>query len=270
MTSGLDWPVSVSWEPSISDYVVHLRAAGRSPGTIRLHRHYLRHFAGYSPTPRSMTIEALEAAVAVPHWSPETRKSASSVARSFFTWAARTGRVPVNVAAPLPVVKVPPGVPRPAPAAVVEVGEVAADPRVVLMVLLGAYAGLRAGEISRVHSTDWDGDGLTVHGKGGRVRWVPVVHPGLRDALDVADGWVFPGQVDGHLAPGTVTKLVAAALPAGWTAHTLRHRFGTEAHNGTGDLFAVMRLLGHSKPETTLRYVRTGQGALRAAVRAAA
>lgn len=66
----------------------------------------------------------------------------------------------------------------------------------------------------------------------------------------------FPGADHGHLSPHRVGDLVAAALPGGWTCHTLRHRFATRSYTASGgDLLAVQRLLGHAKPETTQRYV---------------
>ena len=46
----------------------------------------------------------------------------------------------------------------------------------------------------------------------------------------------------------------------------LRHRFATQAYNGTHDLRAVQQLLGHSRPETTARYTLTDDDALTAAV----
>ncbi|HET6299160.1 MAG TPA: site-specific integrase, partial [Kribbella sp.] len=51
-----------------------------------------------------------------------------------------------------------------------------------------------------------------------------------------------------------------------WTGHSLRHRFASAAYAVDRDLRAVQELLGHSKPETTARYVATPDGALRAAV----
>jgi integrase len=66
-----------------------------------------------------------------------------------------------------------------------------------------------------------------------------------------------------------VSKLLSRALPPGWTGHTLRHRLATAAYGGTRDLLAVSALLGHSRPETTQRYVRLPDDAIRAAVAAA-
>ena len=85
-----------------------------------------------------------------------------------------------------------------------------------------------------------------------------------------AGGWAFPGQDSGHLSPPWVGKLAGRLLPAGWTLHTLRHRFASRAYAGTGDLIAVQQLLGHASVATTQRYVQPPQDSLRRAVHAAA
>lgn len=139
------------------------------------------------------------------------------------------------------------------------------------MALLARHAGLRAGEISRVHARDVLGDLLRVHGKGRRERVVPIVHGELLRRLQALDGWAFPNPRTGQpLTPGTVSRLLSEALPAGWTAHTLRHAYATTAYDGTGDLLALAELLGHSQVTTTQVYVKVSARKLRAAARAAA
>lgn len=116
------------------------------------------------------------------------------------------------------------------------------------MIGLAAFAGLRCAEIARVHGQDLAGDVLRVHGKGGKVRDVPVL-PRLLDRLQAVEGWAFPNGHGSHLTPGHVSRLLSRALPEGWTGHTLRHRLATAAYAGTRDLLAVSALLGHSRPE---------------------
>ena len=92
-----------------------------------------------------------------------------------------------------------------------------------------------------------------------RKAWVGQVEPeGDVDPVPgaaAAGGWLFPGQVDGHLSPDYVGTLLRRLLGRGYSAHTLRHRFASRAYAGTRDLLAVQNLLGHSKPETTQRYI---------------
>lgn len=262
--------LSNTWAVTVPVYVTYLHAANRSTGTIRLHRHYLRHLATTVPRPWSATTEQLTAALAVPGWSAETRKSARSVVVSFYRWGHGTGRVTPDPSRGLPAISVPQGEPRPAPEAVLERALRRADDRERVMLLLAAYAGLRCAEVARCHRDDLVDGLLRVTGKGGKVRTVPVLHPDLVAAFTRADGYLFPGRCEGHLAPATVSVLLSEVLPDGWTGHTLRHRFGTRAYAGTRDLLAVGRALGHSRPETTQRYVQMPADALWAVVRAAA
>lgn len=72
------------------------------------------------------------------------------------------------------------------------------------------------------------------------------------------------------LSPAYVSKLISRALPAGVTAHMLRHRFASAAYRGERDIRTVQELLGHSNVATTQVYTAVPDGALRAAVEAAA
>jgi integrase/recombinase XerC len=263
-----------SWTDAISAYVMMMAAAGRSSGTVRLHRHYLRRLQAHHPGgPWSVTVAVLEAFLSPAHWRPETRKSARTTVRAFYRWAHGRGFLADDPGSYLPTVKVPAGRPRPCPEHLVA-QLVRDDTRTGRMAMLAAYAGLRAAEISRVRGTDLVVDNgmgeLVVHGKGGKVRGVPILQPRLLAWLSgVGDAWAFPNGHGSHLSPGHVSRLLSRAMPDGWTAHTLRHRMGTRAYAGTRDLLAVGAILGHSRPETTQRYVLLPDDALRAAVAAA-
>lgn len=252
----------------VNRYADSLRAAGRRPLTIRLHLHYLSEIARLGEL-EDITTEKLEKWLARAGWSAETRKSARGVARSFFRWCHGNGFIEIDPARNLAPVRVPPGVPRPVSDEMFEDALAKADKRTRLMILFAAKAGLRASEIAALNKADFDGVMLHVTGKGGRVRSIPVVDTRLKLALLNADPWVFPSFA-GHIGAGVVTKAVSAVLPRGWTCHKLRHRFASQAYAGTHDLLSVQKLLGHSSPATTQRYVATPQDALIAAVRAAA
>jgi integrase len=260
----------VGWSAAIHEFATAQRAAGRSPLTIRLHRHYLRQLWDVSPSPWRVTTKQLERVIATEHWGPESRKSARTVFRGFYRWAHGHGYLEDDPAFSLPSVKVPEGVARPAPEFVVRHAVTRLeDPRLTLMMQLAAFCGLRVREIAVVHSRDVIGDELLVHGKGGKQRIVPVIEPALLRTLQQLDGYAFPNRWTGEpITAGHVTRLMSAALPQGWTAHNLRHRLASRSYDGTGDLFAVMKLLGHSRPETTLRYIGLADRRVRAAAHA--
>lgn len=259
-----------AWSRALEDYETAQRAAGRAEGTIRLHRHYLTQLRARHASPWRITTAQLRDLMATPHWAPETRKSARQALRGFYRWAHGSGLVDDDPALVLETVRVPAGQPRPTPEHVVKQLLRDRDDRLGFMGMLAAHGGLRAGEIAQVHADDLVGDELLVHGKGGKIRTVPIVEARLLARLRLVEGWAFPNGHGSHLSPGHVSRLLSKGLPGLWTGHTLRHRCGTVAYAATRDLLAVGALLGHSRPETTQRYVKMPDDAIRAAARAAA
>lgn len=260
------------WLDWINDYALWMTAAGIAGSTLKIYTHYLRRLARScgQREPADLDVDDLAAFLGSHDWRPETRKSARASMRSFYSWAETTGRMQRNPARLLRAVRVPNGVPRPAPDDVLAQGLARArSERDRLMVMLAAYAGLRRAEIARAHTSWVVSDGLIVQGKGGRVRHVPL-HPAVSGRLlRWPKGYLFPGKIDGHLSPDRVGHILSQLLGAGWTGHTLRHRFATLGYAEERDLLAVQQLLGHSKPETTARYTLVAQRSLTRAVMAA-
>lgn len=258
------------WAKAVKGYTTSLQAAGRRPGTVRLHLHYLGLLERHCPNFIDVDRTALESWLANPDWSPETRKSARSVAVVFFRWAQSYGLVERSPAVDLLPVTVPPAAARPAPDWAYRQALAEATPEVQWMLKLARLAGLRCAEIAAVSSRDLDGDLLYVTGKGGRRRIVPIVDAELRRAIAQSGQWLFPSPHGGHYTPGWVSKVIGRALPGQWTAHQLRHAFATHSYARHPDVLALGRVLGHSAPETTMRYVATPVEALRGVVTAAA
>lgn len=272
IVSGMS-PSIAAWHPLIIGWIQWLAAAGRSPETIRLRRHQLYRLAEAHPAGPDLTADELVVWLASQAWAPETRRAMRSAIHGFYRWAVRAGHLDRDPSVDLPAIRATDPPPRPAPEAVVAAGLGSPESRVRLMVALAARQGLRRAEIAAIHSDDVVQDllgwSLRVRGKGGRVRVVPL-HDDVAGMLrDRPPGWAFPSR-SGHLSAGHVGKLIARALPGAWTAHPLRHRFGTVAYAGSRDLLAVQQLMGHARPETTRRYIRLSDDALRSAVRAAA
>lgn len=267
-------PRPVGWGPAVGAYITRMRAAGRAAGTITLHRHYLGQLEEHvgRSGPWTVSTRTLEAFMARPTWGHEARRSARTVVTGFYRWAHGEGWLEYDPAATLPVVKVPPPRARPTPEHLVaQLTRV--DDRLGYLAMLMAYGGARCAEAAQVlPARDLVGDELVLLGKGDKERVVPVIHPPLLRRLRAdarRGGWAFPNGHGGHLSARHVSKIMSAALPDGWTAHTLRHRFASTAYGGTRDLLAVSELLGHARVDTTQRYVKLPDDALRAAVAAA-
>jgi len=199
-------PVSRAWAWAIEDYLHNLTAAGLSAATVRLRHDQLTSMArdiGYEPD--AVTGPLLIDWLGRQSWSLEYRRSYRTATRSFFSWAYKTGLVPVYFGDELPKVRNAKGVPRPAPDDVWRTAFENADPRLRLMLRLAGEAGLRRGEVAQVNTRDVfltrGAAQLLVHGKGDRKRTVPISDD-LAEAIRrgaaghtpgmPASGWLFP------------------------------------------------------------------------------
>lgn len=259
-----------TWSAALGGYITAMKAGNRADGTVRLHRHYLNQVINEHADPWSVTVSDLQTIMASPTWNAETRKSARSVYQGFYRWAASMGYVEESPAAALAPVRVPTAEPRPAPEWVVDAVVNHADERIRFMGMLAAQLGMRCREIALVHADDISLRRLRVHGKGGKIRTAWVSDDRLYELLTGVRGWAFEGLPGKPMSAGHVSHLLGAALPGSWTAHTLRHRAATRAHDVTRDLPAVSKMLGHSKIETTQRYVAISDDAVMRAYQAAA
>jgi site-specific recombinase XerD len=138
-------------------------------------------------------------------------------------------------------------------------------------VLMTCYAaGLRISEAVALRVADIDSRRNLIRvqqGKGGKDRYV-MLSPRLLSLLRVywraarPKHWLFPGWCEHrHITSSGVSQACRDAcqeckLAKRITAHTLRHSFATHLlENGT-DSRVIQALLGHSRPETTARYLR--------------
>lgn len=262
-----------AWRDPVACWLDWLAAGSSRIDTLNQRAYQLRRVArDHADThPWDVSTDDLAGWLSSHRWGREAIRSYRAALRSFYGWAHATGRTTANPAALLrPVRPEQPRV-RPASAADVAVALLCADPRQRLAIRLAAAYGLRRGEIAVVHSRDvWhDGNGwaITVHGKGGKLRDLPLDDVDARE-LRLIDGWAFPNGRGGHLTPAHLGKVICRALPDGVTTHKLRHRFATDAYWSTsGNLRVVQELLGHASPVTTQIYTHIPSAALRSAVR---
>jgi len=280
--AGRDLTVTKRWARALAGWELELQAADRPATTRYLRDYHLRRLANDFPDrdPWSITRTELVDWLAGWSWSRETRRSYRSSLRSFYAWGQAAGHIAVSPAATLPPITPERGLPRPVPSDRLAAATAAADPRVRLALLLLAETGIRRAELAAAHTDDLlqdcNGWSLRVMGKGRHERRVPVGDSLGQLLTLIPRGWVFPahhrgdtrGAPRGHLTPAYLGKLVSAALGGGWTAHTVRHRFGTLAYAVERDLRAVQELLGHQKIETTTVYTKVPDGAMRRAAAA--
>lgn len=262
-----------AWREPVSGFLGYKRAGGCSEQTLRTRFYQLGHFARVTgKTPGEVTGDDLVAALAG-SLSQDARKGLRNAFATFFRYLQQAGYREDNPAALLANIRRPRPHPRPCPDEYIRAALAKAGPSERLMVLLAAECGLRRAEIARVHHDDVltgvDGRrSLTVHGKGGRQRIVPLPDE-LADAIEAVDGYLFPGRWRGHVEESYIGKHVSALLPAGYGPHKLRHRFATVAYSQSHDMLAVSKALGHSSTEVTQVYVALPDENLRALVDAA-
>jgi site-specific recombinase XerD len=204
----------------------------------------------------------------------------ASAVRSFFTDQVKKGELKHNPAAEVARPKLPERLPRALPSRVVR--EIldslpASTPldlrdRAILELLYSS--GLRVSEVASIGVDDVGGDLLTVTGKGGKDRAVPIGGPARRAITD----WIEHGR--SQLAGPDVTKALWVGARGGLLdtrgirhlvrkraatfPHALRHSFATHLLEGGADLRAVQELLGHSDLATTQIYTSVSRHHLRA------
>ncbi|HWO51548.1 MAG TPA: tyrosine-type recombinase/integrase [Ornithinibacter sp.] len=194
--------------------------------------------------------------------------------QAFFRYLKGEGIIRTDPSAELERIEVTKNKPRPYTVAQISLMlQSGAYHRTRVMIILGYLHGLRAHEIAKVQTRDFDLGTMmfTVLGKGGKEREIPI-HPVLAAEIPAmpAEGYWFParGGREGHIHWRSVSSLMTKAkqragiADARLTGHSLRHSFGTQlVRNGT-DLRTAQVMLGHSSLATTELYVQVDEDRL--------
>lgn len=139
----------------------------------------------------------------------------------------------------------------------------------VLTLLYGS--GLRISEalgLARKQAPTSERDMLTIRGKGGKERLVPVLpvsHEAISSYLAKCphllgpDDPLFVGEQGNRLSPRIIQYVMARlrgafGLPETATPHALRHSFATHLLGNGADLREIQELLGHASLSTTQIY----------------
>ncbi len=140
----------------------------------------------------------------------------------------------------------------------------------VLELLYGS--GLRVSELCGLSLGDVRGSTVTVWGKGGKERSVPVSEPAVeavarwtavRHEVIEAGPAMFGNERGKPLTPRDVRRIIDRRSASPTHPHALRHSFATHLLDGGADLRVVQELLGHADVATTQRYTHVSNERLR-------
>lgn len=240
------------------------RLRNLQPATVEQKRLCLGRLERAWGDPLTLGTDEVRAHLARP-MAAESRACELAHLRSFYKWLVLNGHRSDDPTLPIQRPKVHRRLPRPIPEHDLAVAIDCAPARIRPMLLLAAFAGLRAKEISRLRGEDiqWGCDPpvlVVSEGKGGDMGSVPLA-PVLVELLAgmPRSGWLFPyATKPGPLPPHMVSKLCNEHLHSLGIAHTLhsaRHRFGTQVYRGSGrDLRLTQELMRHRTPVSTAIY----------------
>ena len=269
---------------AIDQFLVEQQLRNNSPATVEAYRSMLTLWLGQAHVKclTQITRESLaqwRLGLQERDLSPATVKTYVKHVRIFCSWAVRAGLMQTNPMLDLPPVRVPAGtgefvtftkedVQRMVKAAGRERRPTRLRDVAIIATLLDS--GMRAGELASIKlpNVSWAERTILVSGKTGR-REVPVltclrhVRRYVEHERRVVPGEqaLFTTRLGAPMVSKTVTHLVrtlAADARVGATKtgpHTFRHTFAVEYLRNGGDVFSLMRLLGHRELETTQRYV---------------
>lgn len=254
-------------DSALRAFVDHQQLRNLRRGTITRRTYVLQRLATrIEPTPLVAASPGdLEAWLDSCSLSPASRNTYISHLRAFYGWAHDVGLVLENPTKKLHLARLPRRLPRPAALPDYQAAVETAEPMMRAWLLLAGLAGLRCHEIARVRRQDVrDRDQpptlLVADGKGGHERVVPL-HPAalaaLRPFLHRGRGWLFEKQGGGRYRAGTVSVYVARHFHTHgfeWSAHNLRHWFGSNVYQLSHDLRVTQELMGHADPKTTTIY----------------
>lgn len=148
------------------------------------------------------------------------------------------------------------------------------------------YTGMRREEITSVRLSDVNlAEGrILIHGKGSKQR-IAYINEELNSILSeyvstyrieiagsVGSDYLFPSRKSNRMSMRSVNDVVNKAYEQvgikkkGMGAHILRKRFATSVFEKTGNVATLSKMLGHTSPTVTMRYVVIGEGEMRDAI----
>jgi integrase/recombinase XerC len=287
--------------PAVDAFALHLGAQrGLAENTVRAYLGDLADLEGYARRHGVADLMAVDivvlrgwlASMAASRRSRATMARRGAAVRTFYAWAARTGRVAqdpaLRLASARPASHLPTVLDQGAAATLLDTARVRADDgdpvhlRDWAALELLYATGVRVGELCGVDVDDLDLETRTlrVTGKGDKQRVVPVGEL----AVEAVEAWLTRGRpalatetsgpalllgqrggrIDQRRLRQVVHDVAGAAGVDDVAPHALRHSVATHLLEGGSDLRSVQEVLGHASLATTQRYTHVTADRLRA------
>lgn len=285
-------------QDALQDFLVQLRADGRSPHTVGQYRRHVTALEGWlERTRRRRTLASIDhrvlaaflvddAATQRPDGRPKKATSTNALRTSlrvFFRYCAEAGYLRENPARLVRRARCSPPPPRALTEAEVECllgavdageGEAARRDAALIRLMLGTGLRLSSALALRTDDVDLEHGEMRVHTtKGDRPLALPLSPTAVRDMRVYTSahppGLLFPGGNGEALSRRQAARRLAiwaerAGLVGRATAHALRHTFATALYAQTGgDLLLVQQALGHRSVTSTQVYATVAPGRLR-------
>jgi site-specific recombinase XerD len=281
-------------EQQLEQFLTALDARGASRATVRAYRADLVAYGAWLAARDKTVVEATRvdlrayaASLGARGLAPASRARALSAVRALHRRLCELGMTDGDPAADLPGPRRPKRLPtvvrEPDAERLLDTrwGDAPLDlrDRALLELLYGC--GLRAAEACALNVQDVTMREVRVHGKGARVRLVPIGTP----AFEAVARWLADGRPSlatpetgdamllsrrgRRLEPSAVRRalgrrLRVVGLPAA-SPHALRHAYATHMLEHGGDLRSIQELLGHASLSTTEVYTQVSVSHLRRA-----
>ncbi len=285
----------------LDDFIRYIEAERRfSPLTVRNYRRdteafldWLREAQG-TDDPRDATTGQVRAWILhrteTAHLSAASMNREVSSLRAFFRWMHATGAISRDIMRPIRSLKTSRRLPSFVPASRMEgIVEECERPgsdfeaeRNALMILLFYTCGLRLAELIAVDRDDFSADFATlrVHGKGDKVRIVPVLefvrakissYLGMIRRQNICisgEKALFLTEQGVRISRIAVYRIIRAELSEAGvkgkkSPHVLRHTFATHLLDGGADIREIQELLGHASLQSTQVYTHNTIARLR-------
>jgi integrase/recombinase XerD len=121
------------------------------------------------------------------------------------------------------------------------------------------YMGIRVSELVNIKHSDYQNKSLKIHGKGNKIRHIPVPDFLVKYFNDGED-YLFTTKNRKKLNPIQIRTMIykktkKAKIDKHISPHTFRRSFATLLNNKEVKLTTIQKLLGHSSIETTTGYI---------------